>query len=80
MANIQDKKSPSAIIGLVVIYLILIAFTLLAIYPLVWLFINSFKTTQEFQMNKLGLPGKIEGFSPTFINYVDAWTRENSQY
>ncbi len=75
MANIQDKKSPSAIIGLVVIYLILIAFTLLAIYPLVWLFINSFKTTQEFQMNKLGLPGKIEGFSPTFINYVDAWTR-----
>ncbi len=75
MPNIQDNRNPRAIAGLVVVYAILIAFTVLAIYPLIWLIINSFKTTQEFQLNKLGLPGTVEGFEPTLINYKDAWTR-----
>ncbi len=70
MANIQDNRSIGAKIGKVAIYILLAFFTLLAILPLVWLLINSFKTTTEFQLNKLGLPK-----NPTLINYKDAWTR-----
>ena len=70
MANIQDKKNLSANLGKYATYLILILFTILAIYPILWLFINSFKTTTEFQTNKLGLP---EAFA--VINYKDAWVR-----
>ncbi|MDD7256648.1 carbohydrate ABC transporter permease [Bullifex porci] len=83
MANIKDKSWKSNL-GMVIVYAILIVFTVLAIYPLIWLTLNSFKTTTEFQLNKLGLPGTVERlnadgsitkFKPTVINYVDAWTR-----
>ena len=66
--NIQDR-SASAIFGKVVVYIVLIIFTFLAIYPIAWLVMSSFKTSQEFMLNKLGLPGTTEGFSPTLINY-----------
>lgn len=69
MANIQDKSWKSRL-GLTVVYILLAIFTILALYPLIWLFINSFKTTTEFQLNKLGMPKE-----PTFINYKDAWVR-----
>jgi raffinose/stachyose/melibiose transport system permease protein len=75
MADIKDNRSAGARIGLVVTYIILGIFTILAIYPLIWLMINSFKTTQEFQLNKLGLPGSVEGYAWTTVNYTDAWTR-----
>jgi len=40
-----------------IIYLITIAFTVLAIYPIFWLVLQSFKTTQEYLMNsKLSFP------------------------
>ena len=74
--NIQDR-SASAIFGKVVVYIVLIIFTFLAIYPIAWLVMSSFKTSQEFMLNKLGLPGTTEGFSPTLINYKDAWVRGN---
>lgn len=70
MANIQDNKSLKSRLGLFAVYFILAIFTILAIYPLIWLFMNSFKTTTEFQLNKLGFAQK-----PTFINYQDAWVR-----
>jgi raffinose/stachyose/melibiose transport system permease protein len=50
------------------LYIVLITFTVLTIYPLIWLTISSFKTTQEFQLNKLGLP-----IHWTLINYPIAW-------
>ena len=59
MANIKDKSWKSHL-GMVIVYAILIVFTVLAIYPLIWLTLNSFKTTTEFQLNKLGLPGTVE--------------------
>ncbi|MDD7536700.1 MAG: carbohydrate ABC transporter permease, partial [Bullifex sp.] len=83
MANIQDRSWKSRV-GMICVYAILILFTVLAIYPLIWLTLNSFKTTTEFQLNKLGFPGTVERvnadgsitkFTPTLINYVDAWTR-----
>ncbi len=47
---------------------VLTLFSVLSIMPLVWLALSSFKTTQEFQMNRLGLP--VNWF---FKNYVFAW-------
>ena len=51
-------------------YFLMIFFTLLAIYPLLWLIMSSFKTTTEFQINKLGFPRRW-----VLINYKDAWVR-----
>jgi len=49
---------------------VMIFFTVMALYPLFWLVVSSFKTTTEFQMNKLGFPKKW-----VTINYKDAWVR-----
>ncbi len=80
MADIKDTRSVGARIGMVVTYIVLAMFTILALYPLLWLLMNSFKTSTEFQFNKLGLPGSyttIDGrtFGWTVVNYTDAWTR-----
>ncbi|MDR3173896.1 MAG: carbohydrate ABC transporter permease [Treponema sp.] len=41
----------------ILIYLIMLIFTVLAIYPILWLIIQSFKTTQEYlSSSKLALP------------------------
>ncbi len=70
MSDIKDTKSPRARLGLFLTYLVLFFFTLMAIYPLIWLLMNSFKTTTEFQLNKLGVPENW-----VTINYKDAWVR-----
>ncbi|MCI2104343.1 MAG: carbohydrate ABC transporter permease [Sphaerochaeta sp.] len=72
MANIKDKRSMTSRIGLFVAYLVLLAFTVLALYPLIWLVLNSFKTTTEFQLNRLGFPKKW-----TTLNYTYAWVKGN---
>ncbi len=59
--------------GLLITYCMLGLFTVFAIYPLVWLFINSFKTTQEFYLNRLGLPGNIAGYGWTLTNFKSSW-------
>lgn len=52
----------------IVLYALMIAFALLTIYPIYWVIISSFKTSQAFQLNRLGLP------SPwVFVNYPQAW-------
>lgn len=48
--------------------LILTLFAVLSIAPLIWLALSSFKTTQEFQLNRLGLPATW-----FFKNYPQAW-------
>jgi len=77
MRDIKDTTSGSAIAGKILSYAVLIFFTVMAIYPLLWLVMNSFKTTQEFQLNKLGLPGTVEGYEWVTVNYTDAWKRGN---
>ena len=61
------KRSTSENIWLVIKYVSLIGFTILCIYPLVWLFLASFKTNAELYTNTWGLP---EQWSMT--NYVNA--------
>ncbi len=49
-------------------YLVMGIFALMTAYPILWLMINSFKPTREFQMNRLGFPA-----SPTLGNFAGAW-------
>jgi raffinose/stachyose/melibiose transport system permease protein len=46
-------------------YLVMILFSIMTIYPIFWLIMNSFKPTREFQFSQLGLP-----LAPTFNNYI----------
>ena len=41
---------------------------LFIIYPLIWMFLNSLKTSTELFINSFALPEK-----PLFQNYIDAW-------
>lgn len=64
----KGKKNEISGVSRVLLYIVLFVFSVMTIYPLIWLTISSFKTTQEFQLNKLGLPHQW-----TLINYPIAW-------
>jgi raffinose/stachyose/melibiose transport system permease protein len=69
MADIR-KLNP---VALVFMYILVILFTILAVYPIFWVIMSSFKTTQEYMLNsKLALPK--EWF---FKNYPIAWRDAN---
>ena len=71
--NVMEKTGPKHLLSQVLIYIILIFFAFMALYPLFWLFFSSFKTTQEYQLtSKLALP-KVWWWR----NYIDAWIRGN---
>jgi len=62
------KGQSTAITGKALAYCVMALFALLTIYPLIWLILSSFKSTNEFRMNMLGLP-----IDWTFENYTGAW-------
>ena len=69
MADIRKTNTGT----LIVMYAIVIVFTILAIYPIFWLIIQSFKTTQEYMTtSKLSFP--ITWF---FKNYPITWRTGN---
>ncbi|MDR0324435.1 MAG: carbohydrate ABC transporter permease [Treponema sp.] len=60
------KVNPAAVVFM---YFIVILFTVLAIYPVFWLVVNSLKTTQEYMLrSKFALPEQL-----FFKNYSIAW-------
>ena len=61
------KKSISEKVWLTIKYAALSIFAVMCLYPLVWLFLASFKTNQELYFNTWGLP---ESWSLT--NYINA--------
>ena len=71
-SHIKDSTSVGRKIGMVLTYVVLIFFAIMAIAPLAWLIMSSFKTSQDYQTNRLGLP-------KTFFwqNYRDSWVRGN---
>jgi raffinose/stachyose/melibiose transport system permease protein len=60
----RDKK--------ILFYLILLIYSIANIYPIIWMIINSFKTEQEFSLNKFNLPSVFR-----WENYVSAWESAN---
>ncbi len=61
------KKSVPEKIWLAIKYITLIVFTIMCLYPLVWLFLASFKTNQELYFNTWGLPESWQ-----ITNYINA--------
>lgn len=61
------KKSASERVWEGIKYVTLILFTVMCLYPLVWLFLSSFKTNQELYFNTWGLPENWQ-----LTNYVNA--------
>jgi raffinose/stachyose/melibiose transport system permease protein len=51
-------------------YAILSMMAVFALFPVIMLLVNSFKTTSEIGINPFGLPTQLR-----FQNYLDAWTR-----
>ncbi|HAH60733.1 MAG TPA: sugar ABC transporter permease [Treponema sp.] len=73
MANVYETKGTRHHIEQILIYIVLLFFTFMALYPLFWLLMSSFKTTQEYQLtSKLALPQEW-----WWRNYADAWVRGN---
>jgi len=71
MEPTRKKTNGRYLLGLLgksIAYIIMGVFALMAIVPIIWLIINSFKTTVEFRTNMIGLPNTW-----TLQNYVGAW-------
>ena len=65
--RIKLQKGMNKNAGKTVLFLILILFAFFFIYPMIFVFINSFRPNAEIIMNPLGFA------KPTFENYVRAW-------
>jgi len=69
MADIR-KQNP---VALFFMYALVVLFTILAVYPIFWVIMSSFKTTQEYMLtSKLALPKAY-----FFKNYPIAWRDAN---
>lgn len=56
----------------ILIYSIVLIFTFLTVFPLIWLFFSSFKTQADIALSPFALP-----LPATVQNYIEAWTRGN---
>ena len=69
----MEKRNVSVIVKFI-IYVVMITFTVLTIYPIFWLIIQSFKTTQVFtSTSKLSIPAFPREWY--FGNYPFVWTQ-----
>ncbi len=58
----------ASVFGKGIAYLVMGTFTLMTVYPIFWLILNSFKTNPDYRVNRLGLPHPF-----TLDNYPGAW-------
>jgi raffinose/stachyose/melibiose transport system permease protein len=69
MADVRKTN----VISMVVMYVIVIIFTVLAVYPIYWVIIQSFKTTQDYMLpSKLAFPEQW-----FYMNYPNTWAIGN---
>jgi len=69
MADIRRTN----IVAFYIMHFIMVIFAILAVYPIFWLVVNSFKTTQEYMLtSKLSLPTRW-----FYQNYPIAWKDAN---
>jgi raffinose/stachyose/melibiose transport system permease protein len=54
---------------LIPVYLVLVFWALLELYPILYMFVTSLKTNAEIIGNPWGLPGSLQ-----FNNYIEAWS------
>lgn len=65
-------KSRKWTAGRVIVYILLIIAVITSVFPLIWIFISSFKTNSDFILHPFSLPTRF-----TLENYIDAWERGN---
>lgn len=61
---------PKMSLGRVIIYILLVVYAAIVIYPMFWTVMSSFKTTAEFYKNVWALPEALN-----WENFKNAWTR-----
>ena len=61
-------RSAFGIAGKVAAYLVMGTFALMTVAPILWLVMNSLKSTPEYRLNKLSLPTEL-----AWVNYPGAW-------
>ncbi len=61
---------PKMSVGRVIIYILLVIYAVIVIYPMFWTIMSSFKTTKEFYQSVWALPAQLY-----WENFVNAWTR-----
>lgn len=71
-ANVRKKKRKKISIGMTVVYLILILWAALTIFPFVWVLINSFKPSADVLRSSFSLPKEW-----LLINYENAFSNLN---
>ncbi|MEG2262281.1 MAG: carbohydrate ABC transporter permease [Clostridia bacterium] len=62
--------SPASILGFGILRVCMIIYAVIVLFPMLWTFMSSFKTTGEFYLNVWALPQSI---SKGFENYINAW-------
>jgi raffinose/stachyose/melibiose transport system permease protein len=65
----MNNNTIFGLLGKAASYVIVGLFSLMTIYPVIWLVINSFKSNTEFMLDKIGLPKEW-----ILSNYAGAWT------
>lgn len=72
---VKRRRKKAKIKGAVPLYFILVVYFIVVAYPLFWMIINSFKTTDEIFSNSWAMPEKW-----LFSNYSHAWETGISGY
>jgi raffinose/stachyose/melibiose transport system permease protein len=58
----------AGITGKTLAYFVMTVFAIMTIYPIIWLFMNSFKSTPEYRVDKVSFPKEW-----VWVNYPEAW-------
>lgn len=69
--NLQQSIFSSKL-GMILVYVVLISWSMTTIFPLAWVFLNSFKQSDEIISNTFSLPS-----DPTLENYINAFETVN---
>lgn len=72
LGKVGARESSGSFWGRQVIRLILILWSLIVLFPMIWVFYTSFKSNQEFFADPWALPQEWK-----FDNYIYAWTESN---
>lgn len=71
----KSRRSPIALLGIILIVVLLASYFLAVMYPLFWMVMSSFKVTNEIYASSWSLPTEW-----MFSNYSKAWTMGVSKY
>lgn len=72
MGNLKKTSRIRKLIGDGFVYLVMIVFLIITVYPIIWMIAGSLKTESEFYSNIWGLPSV-----PQWENYLLAWKKAN---